>query len=186
MDLRRPKSAALACAIAALALLTGCENTREHNAGREGLSEKVAGLDYNVYITRELNPADVEDKGYYTGPEAPPNNALYGVFLTVCNMESGDKLASNDFAIVDTQGNRFRPQGLPSDNVFAYKPATLGKEECIPKPGSAAFSAPTNGSLLVFKLPVTTLENRPLDLEIKSPPDPETGERETSLIELDI
>jgi hypothetical protein len=167
-------------------LLTGCENTREKNAGREGLSEDIAGLDYNVYITRELNPKDVEDSGYYTGPEAPPGSALYGVFVNVCNPESGDKLSSSSFTVVDTAGNRFRAEPLPSDNVFAYRPETLGKEECIPKPGSAAFSAPTAGSLLVFKLPLETLENRPLDLEIKSPPNPETGESETALIELDI
>ena len=45
---------------------------------------------------------------------------------------------------------------------------------------------PTNGALLIFKLPLATLENRPLDLEIVSPPDPHTGRRDTGRIELDV
>jgi hypothetical protein len=186
MVLRRSKSAALACALVALSLLTGCENTREKNAGREGLVAEIGELGYNVYITRELNPKDVEDKGYYTGPEAKPGFALYGVFLTVCNEHSTKHLAASDFAIVDTQGNRFEPLPLPEENVFSYRPEELGKEQCIPEEGSAAASAPTNGSLLVFNLPLTTLENRPLDLEITAPVNPETGEAETGLVELDI
>ena len=52
---------------------------------REGLPEEVGKIDYNVYITRELNTSDVEDLGYYQGPEAPPGFALYGVFMVACN-----------------------------------------------------------------------------------------------------
>src|SRR5919199_6635094 len=109
---RRSTGAALVCVLAALVLLTGCENTRENNAGREGRAEKIGNLDYNVYITRELNLKDVEDSGYYQGPEAPPGFALYGVFLTACNPStsatSPNIPASDDFTVIDTQGNRFR------------------------------------------------------------------------------
>src|SRR5919112_5598879 len=118
MFVRRSTSAALLCAIAALLLLSGCgENPRENNAGREGLPEKVGELEYNVFITRELNLKDVGDSDYYQGPEAPPGYALYGVFLTVCNTEekAGTPLipSANDFTIVDTQGNRFKPRSIP-------------------------------------------------------------------------
>jgi hypothetical protein len=179
------------CVMAALgaALLSGCgSNPREHDAGREGLPEKIGKLEYNVYITRELNLKDVEDSGYYKGPEAPPGFALYGVFLTACN-PSDDPTpsipASSDFTIVDTQGKRFKPLPPPADNEFAYRARSLQHKACIPKLGSLASSSPTNGALLIFKLPLTTLENRPLDLEIVSPPD-ETGKTEIGLIELDV
>src|SRR3954470_9595688 len=87
MALRRLTSAAFSCVACALILfLAGCgDNPRENNASREGLPERVGKIDYNVYITRELNLRDVEDSGYYNGPEAPPGFALYGVFLTACN-----------------------------------------------------------------------------------------------------
>jgi hypothetical protein len=177
--------------VSAVLLLSGCgSNPRENNAGREGLPEKIGKLEYNVYITRELNLRDVEDSGYYTGAEAPPGFALYGVFLTACNPATSSSTpsipASGDFTIVDTQGNRFKPVPLPVTNIFAYHARSLKHRACIPKAGSLASSGPTNGSLLIFKLPLATLENRPLDLEIVSPPDPSTGRSETGRIELDV
>jgi hypothetical protein len=187
MDLRRSTSAALTCAVAAVAatVLGGCgSNLRENNAGREGAPETIGKIEYNVYITRELNLKDAEDSGYYKGPEAPPGFALYGVFLTACNQASPSPptlTPSSNFTIVDTQGNRFKPLPLPLDDVFAYHAGALKHGECIPKAGTLAASSPTNGSLLIFKLPLTTLENRPLDLEIVAP-----GKTDTGLIELDV
>ena len=193
MTLPRSARAVLFCVLAlAGALFTGCgDNPRENDASREGLPERIGGIDYNVYITRELNLRDVEDQGYYKGPEAPPGFALYGVFLTACNPDesatSPNIPAADDFTVIDTQGNRFRPlPPAPSDNIFAYQPVPLKHLACIPKRGSLAASGPTNGALLVFKLPLKTLENRPLDLEIVSPPDPQTGDRDTGRIELDV
>src|SRR6476646_11126650 len=86
MSLRRSTSAALMCVLALAGVaVSGCgKNPRENNASREGLPERIGHIDYNVYITRELNLKDVEDSGYYRGPEAPPGFALYGVFLTPC------------------------------------------------------------------------------------------------------
>jgi hypothetical protein len=178
------------CVLAvAAAVLAGCgANPRENNAAREGLPERVGKIDYNVYITRELNLHDVEDSGYYKGPEAPPGFALYGVFLTACNPEeaSSNIQSASDFTVVDTQGNRFKPLTLPVDNIFAYHARSLGRKTCIPTAGSLAANSPTSGSLLIFKLPLATLENRPLDLEIVSPPDPKSGQSETGRIELDV
>ena len=79
---RRHRSAALlACAIAALTA-GGCSSGRPNGAAREGLYENVAGIDYNVFITRELNLRDAEDRAYYRGPEAPPGFALSGSSMT--------------------------------------------------------------------------------------------------------
>ena len=172
-------------------VVSGCgSNPRENNASREGLPERVGGIDYNVYITRELNLKDVEDSGYYNGPEAPPGFALYGVFLTACNpaqsATSADVPPATDFTVIDTQGNRFKPLTLPADDIWAYHARPLKHLACIPKAGTLASSGPTNGALLIFKLPLATLENRPLDLEIVSPPDSHTGRSETGRIELDI
>jgi hypothetical protein len=188
MDLPRPKLALLAGLLAALVALTGCENTRENDAGREGLPEEIGHIEYNVYMTRQLNLYDVEDQGYYDGPEAPPGFALFGVFLTACNPEtkvdSPHWLPASRFTIEDTAGNEFNPLPVPKENDWAYKAYPLKHGACIPKVGSLADLGPTKGSLLVFKLPIETLENRPLNLIITSPP--HEGVRDEGRVELDI
>jgi hypothetical protein len=177
----RPIAAALA--LAAL-LGAGCDSGRPEGSAREGLDVNVGGLDYNVYITRELNLRDAEDRGYYRGPEAPPNFALYGVFIRVCNHGHPARTPNSTFTIEDNQGNRFHPQPLPSDNVFAYRVRRLTHSACIPEPGSAAATGPTAGSLLLFKFPTSALENRPLEFLINAPP---SGDHPTfKRIELDI
>ena len=190
MTPRRPKAALLAAFLAALVALTGCENTREKDAGREGLPEEIGHLEYNVYITRELNPQDVEDRGYYQGPEAPPGFALYGVFLQTCNpnedVNAPHWLAASRFEVEDTQGNKFTPEPMKQDNIWAYRARPLKQNACIPKEGTLASVGPTNGSLLVFKIPLQSLENRPLNLLITSPPLGPEQERETGRIELDV
>ena len=183
MKLRLPKAATIA-SLLAVTVLSGCgENPRPNDAAREGLPEEVGQIEYNVYITRELNLKDLEDQGYYDGPEAPPGFALYGVFLEACNHEdegSEEVMSARDFVIEDTQGESFEPIELADDNIFAYKPEALGGQDCTPAEGTLARSAPTNGSLLIFELPLQTLENRPLQLKITAP-DGDEGR-----VELDI
>jgi hypothetical protein len=182
MALRRLGSAALLCAAVLAVGAAGCG--REHKEpAREGLAVRVGGLDYNVFITRELNLRDPEDHDYYRGPEAPPGSSLYGVFVQVCNpAENGSaKPAAENFKIVDTQGEEFRPLAMPPDNIFAYRARDLSAQACIPEEGSAASSSPTAGALLIFKLTNQATENRPLELEIEGPPGT-TGRT----IELDI
>jgi hypothetical protein len=181
--------AVLACLLAGVVAFSGCKNLRENDAGREGLPESVGHLDYNIYITRELNLSDAEDKGYYQGPEAPPGFALYGVFLQVCNpsdkVNAPHWMAASNFQIEDTAGNKFKPLPMPANNIWAYKPRPLKEHACIPAAGSLPSSGPTNGALMIFKLPLATLENRPLDLRITAPPNA-SGVRESRLVELDI
>jgi hypothetical protein len=186
----RQKLVLLVCLLAALVALSGCENIRENNAGREGLPEDIGHLEYNVYITRELNLYDVEDQGYYDGKEAAPGHALYGVFLTVCNpsevVKSTHWQSASRFEIEDTLGNKYKAIPLPKSNVFSYQPQRLKHGACIPEPGSLAATSPTGGSLLIFDLPLEALENRPLNLLITSPPIGPEQEREIGRVELDV
>jgi hypothetical protein len=189
MTLPSRRTCALACLLVSLVAFTGCKNTRENDAGREGRPEKIGHVEYNVFITRELNLKDVEDRGYYQGPEAPPGFALYGVFLQACNPQTGASgvhwTPSSNFQIEDAQGGRYRPLPMPASNMWAYKPVPLKNQNCIPQKGSLTASGPTSGALLIFRLPLQALENRPLDLRITAPPNA-SGQRQSKLIELDI
>jgi hypothetical protein len=146
---------------------------------REGLALELGGVEYNVFITRQLNPRITPDKAYVTD-EAPPGETLYGVFIEVCNNSDEEHTPSEEFVILDNQSNRFEPEELPENNAFAYHARPLSPQECIPEAGGVAQLGPTEGSMLLFQLPLETTENRPLELEVE-------GEGDEKLtFELDI
>ena len=187
MGLRRLLPA-LACAATA-ASLSGCFLEEEKEEGeplREGLAVKVDGIEYNVFITRELNPSLPDDKGYWQGKEAKPGFALYGVFIQACNRSDDDDdlpddtyEATDDFVVEDTQGNKYEPLEVDPKNVFHYHAGPLEPGTCIPETGSLAQQGPTGGAMVPFLFPLEAGENRPLELQIHS-----GGEE--GLIELDL
>jgi hypothetical protein len=177
----------IALAVLVVPVLSGCTKHKEIPEP-EGQAVNIDGLSYTVYITRELNLRDPEDHDYYQGPEAPPGFNYYGVFITVCNdvnhTHGGASTPVNNFRIIDTEGKQYNPTPLPASNVFGYKPRPLSAKQCVPTPGSAPATDPIGGSLLLFKIPVAAIDNRPLDLEIN--PTGPAPVREEQRIELDI
>lgn len=146
---------------------------------REGLAIDVHGIEYNVFLTRELNLRITPDMAYYNGPEAIPGRALYGVFLESCNPEGKTQASTDEFVVEDNQGNEFEPLELEQENAFAYQATELGEGDCQPAAGSVAAQGPSAGSMLLFDFPLESLENRPLELVIGS------GEG-TKRVELDL
>ena len=183
------KTCVAACALAlATAGLAACgeEEPGVSEPAREGLALPLGGLEYNVFITRQLNPSIEPDKAYYQGPPAKRDETLYGVFLQVCNNSKRPHTAASEFKVVDNQGNEFEPTELPEDNVFAYRSQVVAPHRCIPEEGSVAQLGPTAGAMLLFKLPLDVTENRPLELEIEGEHNPAEDKRERLTFELDL
>jgi hypothetical protein len=177
----------LALAAVVAPVLSGCTK-HEQIPQTEGQPVKVDGLSYTVFITRQLNLRDPEDHDYYQGPEAPPGFEYMGVFIQVCNdvnhTHGGASTPVNNFRIIDTENRQYTPMQLSARNIFAYRPRPLSAKQCVPTPGSAPATGPIGGSLLLFKVPVSALENRPFDLEINPPgPGPAPDDQR---VELDI
>ena len=172
--------AACLLALAAPFGLLACGDEKQgiDEPAREGLAIGLGGVDYTVFITRELNAKITPDNAYIT-EEAPPGESLYGIFLRACNTTDEQQEVASDFTVTDSQGNKFEPEPLPADNHFAYTPYPLDPNECIPEAGSVAQLGPTAGSMLLFQFPLESTENRPLELEIEK-----NGEKRT--FELDI
>jgi hypothetical protein len=176
MDLRSPARSAAACVVA-LALTLGVSACgKKHEPGeplREGLSQPVNGLRYTVFLTRQLNLHNTEDKGYVPGTkEAEPGHGLFGVFLQACNTgkSTATAVSLDSFKIVDAQGDEFFPEQLQKSNPFAYQGGPVLPENCEPARGSLAQQGPTSGALLLFDLPLAATENRPLELRINGQP----------------
>ena len=168
---------ALLAALSAAAGLSACGNGGEvSHADSEGTSITVGGLQYQVQISRQLNPRDLEDREYLTGVDPVGgrlgnNEVFFAVFLRVKNATSQQQASAGDFTITDTIGEQFRP--VPVRNTFAYRPQPLAADATVPNGIEPAAYAPTQGKMLLFKLPNGALDNRPLELEVKSPQTPQ-------------
>lgn len=132
----------------------------------EGQALELGEVNYYVQLTRFLNPASAEDAAYLENVAPIADNEDYlAVFLRASNESDQEQTLATDYSIVDTRGNTFQP--LPVDTPFSLQPgATIPAGEEYPPVDSPARSGPVKGSYLLFALPVTSQENRPLDLEI--------------------
>jgi hypothetical protein len=171
------------------AIFTGCGNKEAivTVAETEGIYVDVGGLTYQVQLSRFLNPGDVEDIEYLHGlpegvpVELPGDEIWFGVWMRVKNYSDEALKPTNEFVIIDTEENEFRPVPLDSSaNPFVYEPKLLQHAQVLPTPDTAAASGPIQGSLILFRLKSDSLQNRPLKLEI------EQNGAETGEIDLDL
>lgn len=189
--LRRPL--AILAALLASGGLAACGNHPDENAAvvraeTEGLYLDIGDLKYQVQVSRQLNPDDLQDKAYLEGvPEAQrvlkANEVWFGVFMRVQNETSRPHPAARDITIVDTQEVIFRPIVLDATNPFGYHSTEpVPAEQTVPLRDTPAFDTPIRGSLILFKLTLTSLGNRPLELKIVSG----SGLRQTGIVDLDV
>ncbi len=73
------------------------------------------------------------------------------------------------YQIEDTQGNVFRPITLGTKNVFAFRPGPLEGEEIYPLANAFPADGTIQGFAPALQDPNEDLENRPLELTIRSP-----------------
>jgi hypothetical protein len=174
MSLRR-LSAALLLGAAALAL-SACGNKQNpsevHFGATEGVYVTAGDLKYQIQMSRQLNEYDREDRQYLMGVPSRQrtlknNQTWFGVFIRVENPKDHDLRASENYAIVDTLGRKYKPIAIDqSDNPIAYYPALIPPHQILPNSDALAAQTSINGELLLFKVEVQGLDNRPLTLRI--------------------
>jgi len=187
----RRLTTSLAIVVAALAI-GACGNMEETilHVETEGAYLDLGPLKYQVQISRLLNPADIEDRAYFVGldpsqRELPAGQEWFAVFMRVENAgdEVGHPARAADYVITDTQETKFRPVAMAPENAFAYRGGgILGEQDILPAPDSPAGQASIQGGLLLYKIPTRNLENRPLELSIRSSDAPGV----TATVDLDV
>jgi hypothetical protein len=195
MSSRLRKSLLAVCALIAVLALSACGDSHTKvstgtYAGESGANAPyldVGPLEYEVQLSRELNPTNSEDAAYLQGLSASerslaPGQEWFAVFVQVYNNTSKAQPASNDLTISDTQGNTYIPLVPDPVNPFAYRGGLVPANSQIPPPDTTADSGPTEGALLLFKIQTVSLDNRPLELKITDPTDP----AQTASAELDV
>jgi hypothetical protein len=157
-------------AVAAVLVLAACGNKPKISTvgETEGTYLNVGPLSYQVQISRQLNPDDIEDRTYLQG--LPPFQAKlatgqtwFGVFLRVANESKKPHPAANAFTIVDTQDDRYFPVKQSPQNAFTYQGGIVPASGLLAPLDSVASEGVIQGSLVLFKLPLSALDNRPLE-----------------------
>ena len=179
----------LLAALAAVAVSSGLaacggEEKPSVRAENEGGYIEVGGLQYQVQLSRPLNPGMRSDAELLSGLDPaqqrlPAERQWFGVFVRVFNEQDRPVQSSQEFTIEDTTGATFEP--IPVNNLIGYRPELLPPGDLIPNEQSVASFGQTQGALLLFQVPLQTLENRPLELLVGSP----TGGPEGT-IDLDV
>src|SRR5207244_2890999 len=100
----------------------------------------------------------------------------------VFNKTSASEPAASSVTIADTQGNTYVPVVPGQRNDFAYRGGTIPAKGRLPAPDSVAAAGPTQGALLLYKIRIGSLDNRPLKLKIVDPSD----SSQTASAELDV
>lgn len=172
--------------------LSACGNHHDEDAKiqrieGEGFYLSLGDLKYQVQISRQLNPNDIQDKALLVGVPAAeqqlePDEVWFGVFMQVENESHAPLSPSGDIEIIDTQEETFTPLALEPTNLYAYRSGELiPAGEKVPLPDAPTFDTAIQGSMLLFKLKSTALDNRPLELKIEGKQTQQTG-----IIDLDV
>jgi hypothetical protein len=147
----------------------------------------VGPLIYEVQLSRELNPYDTEDASYLRGltplqRRLLPGEEWFAVFMQVYNQSSKPHPVSTNLTISDTQDNVYYPIVPNFTNEFAYRAGLLAPSARLPALNTVAADGPTQGALLLYKIKIVSLDNRPLELKIVDPLNPS----QTASAELDV
>jgi hypothetical protein len=182
MTLRRRILSPLLTALALCALVAGisaCGYESHETDVVEGEPVKLGDVSYNVVFSRFLNRNDTEDSAYLVGqPPPPPGSAYFGVFFQVENDSDSRQPLPETLTIRDADHQEF--ESVPSESLYALHLGTdIDAEDALPALDSTPQQGPIEGSLVLFLLPDSASENRPLILEIP-------GEDEHAEVTLDL
>jgi hypothetical protein len=184
MSSRGRISSLLALALAAALGLSACGDSHSKvtggtYAGESGANAPyldVGPLVYQPQLSRELNPYDIEDASYLAGltpaqRALSPSQEWFAVFLQVFNNGSKASPASTNLTLRDTRGNVYSPVLPNQSNLYAFRGGQVPAEGRLPLPDSTAAFGPTQGALLLYKIQIASLSNRPLQFTIVNPGD---------------
>jgi hypothetical protein len=167
-----PLSLAALVLFALTLAVSACGYSSDSKDVVEGEVVELGELKYQVIFSRFLNLNDNEDSAYLVGQSPPAKGSSYfGVFLEVQNKSEDTQELASSFTVTDADGQAF--DAIPSESLYAFPlGGEVESQEPIPAPDSTAQQGPIQGSLVLFELPSSASENRPLTLEIAGPDGP--------------
>jgi hypothetical protein len=174
---------ALLAAFAVIAM-AACGSDERRTTGSEGEFIDVGKTNYQVQLTRILNPQARPDEDLLRGQAPLGKDEVYlATFLKINNKGDKPYQPPRDLKVIDTQNNEYLPLDTTQSAGFGLefgKPILPGKS--APEPDSPAALGPDNAAMLLFRVKQESVsDNLPLKLQV-----PAQGQKQPSSIELDI
>jgi len=184
LNLKSPRPLlALLAALAVLAL-GACGDEEPRTTGSEGEFIDVGDTDYQVQLTRIMNPQQRPDSDLLRG-QAPlgDDEAFLGTFVVINNHGDRPYKPPRGLKVKDTQGNEYLPLDTTQAAGFGLDfGRAIRADGSAPEPDSPAGLGPNHAALVLFRLKRESVDdNLPLELEI-----PAEGQKTPTRIELDI
>ena len=163
----------LACATLGLAACGGEKEETVTVGESEAVYVTLGELQYQVQLSRQLDRYAPGDRDLLKGVPAAdrklaPNEIWFGVWFRAQNGTESAQRTADLFRIKDTTGREFEPVRLDATSPFAYRPVSLEGGAVYPLPGSASGQSATTGGFLLFRMPISALDFRPLEFEFGS------------------
>ncbi len=172
-DAPAAKTIAAACALAlAAGLHSGCGSTGagRGRAGPRGLSLGLAGDRLQRLHHPAAQPADPARQRLLQGAAGEEGQGAVRRLPPGLQQRQEPQPTASHFTVMDNQGNEFHPDAAAARTTPSpTSRRASSRTSASPRRAASPSSGPTGGSMLVFKLPMSNTENRPLELEIKAP-----------------
>ena len=103
-------------------------------------------------------------------------------YVEVYNHSSHPRLAASSVTLSDALGTAYVPVIPGPANEFAYRGGIVPANGRLPLLDTVAANGATQGALLLYKINLVSLDNRPLTLTVVDP----TNARRVASAELDV
>lgn len=169
----RLKPLALLAALPLALGLGACGNKQDRiqHGETEGIFVDVGELKYQIQISRILNPSISHDASFLEGVEEElgEGETWFAVFVRIENESNEPIEPAEHYELEDQQGETYEPVELPATNPFHFSEEPIPPGSYAPAPDSVARQLGSiGGMLLLYKVSYATLDNRPVELVIKS------------------
>jgi hypothetical protein len=176
--------ASLMIALLAAGVLAACGDETERRPAveaREGNEALVGDFSYRVIVFRGLNPETVADQSLIESVRTDADHGLYAAFVEVCNRGQEPGAPTARIVLEDAFGEAWEPVRAGVEPSLSYRPRELAPDECIPATGSVA-ARTFDGAAMVFEVPYSVTQERPLILDIR--PTEESGDGARIVLDL--
>lgn len=155
----------------AMAALSGCFEKAERPPD-EGETVKVGQAQYTVVLTRRFNQADEEDSAYLVGqPKLNTGQIYLGVFVRIENKGKRAVRPPRGIEVVNGDGKTYEALDASRSTFALHFNESIPAGESVPALNSPAQAGSVHGSLILYRMPASAIEARPIELEIPAPGD---------------